>query len=269
VKLLAIAAVLIGLTAGDAAPSAEITMPGRLYSPGSLDVLVGTTVTWRNQDATTHTVTADNDSFDSGFIGPGGTYARLFSQPGVYAFHCTIHRFMRGVVRVYSLVLTGPDHPVEAGARVVLTGRAPPGSAAVTLESTTGKRWHAVLQKTLPADGTFVFRTVASAPARYRARVSRTASPVVPVNVAPIVSAERSGGAIRVATRPARPGSTAVLQAYDREHFAFVAVAQTRLDTRGTALLRLPRAGPAHVRVLVDGRSGWSAATSRVLFVSR
>ena len=47
-------------------------MPAKLFAPRDLDVLVGTTVTWRNADSTTHTVTEDEDEFDSGFVRPGG-----------------------------------------------------------------------------------------------------------------------------------------------------------------------------------------------------
>ena len=43
-------------------------MPGRLYAPGELDVLAGQTVTWRNTDSKSHTVTEDDDTFDSGYI---------------------------------------------------------------------------------------------------------------------------------------------------------------------------------------------------------
>ena len=147
-RLLALASLVLGLAAGDAGSTAEIVMPGRFYSPPALNVLVDTTVTWRNADTATHTVTADNGSFDSGFVAPGGTYTRLFSKPGVYAFHCTIHRFMRGVVSVYALVLTGPDHPLAAGARVVLSGRTPAGSAEVVLERVGLKGWQPVQHRT-------------------------------------------------------------------------------------------------------------------------
>ena len=266
-KLLALLTIALGgLAAGDAGSTADVAIPGRFYSPPSLAVLVETTVTWRNQDNTTHTVTADDGSFDSGYVAPGGSYERLFSKPGVYAFHCTIHRFMRGVVRVYALVLTGPDHPLVAGSPVVLSGRAPAGNATVTLERTTGRGWEVVRQAALPADGTFVLRTVATEPARYRARAGKTVSPTVSIHVAPVVTAVIRGGSIRVSTKPARAGATAVLETYDRERFTFVGAVTARLDARGGTRLRLP-GGKNHLRVLVEGTAGWSAAASRVFLV--
>jgi plastocyanin len=266
-KLAALGAVVLGLAAGGPAPTAQVSIPGQFYSPGQLDVLAGTTVTWQNQDATTHTVTADDGTFDSGYVPPGGSYERLFSKPGVYAFHCTIHRFMQGVIRVYALVLSGPDHPLAAGTSVVLTGRAPAGSKSVVLEQLTGKGWRAVSQKALPPGGAFLFHAVASSPARYRARAGAVASPVVRVDVAPHVTVRRlAGGRLGVSTQPRRPGATAVLQTYDRERFSFVDGTTAKLDANGAATLALPQ-GLAHVRVLVRGSGDWSDGTSRVLLV--
>ena len=97
-------------------------MPAKLFAPRDLEVLLGTTVTWRNADSTTHTVTEDEDEFDSGFVRPGGTFAQTFTEQGVFVYGCSIHRFMRGSVRVFRVVLSGPDEPVPAGRRALLEG---------------------------------------------------------------------------------------------------------------------------------------------------
>jgi hypothetical protein len=46
------------------------------------------------------TITADDGSWDSGSRTSGKTWTRRFVQPGDYAFHCTPHPFMKGVVVV-------------------------------------------------------------------------------------------------------------------------------------------------------------------------
>ena len=97
-------------------------MPGKAYDPRSSRVLVGTTVTWKNDDSINHTVTADGDAFASGYLPPGGTYTFTFAKQGRYAFHCTIHKFMRGEVDVFGLVLSGPEGPVASGQRSHLRG---------------------------------------------------------------------------------------------------------------------------------------------------
>jgi len=108
-------AVASGVSAARAdAPTRTVTMPGKAYDPTHLDVLVGTTVTWKNEDSINHTVTADGDAFSSGYLPPGGSFAFTFAQQGRYAFHCTIHKFMRGEVDVFGLVLTGPEGGFDA-----------------------------------------------------------------------------------------------------------------------------------------------------------
>ena len=57
-------------------------------------------VTWTNNDATTHTVTADDGSFNSGNIAPGGKFSHTFSTAGTIAYHCSIHTSMKAKVVV-------------------------------------------------------------------------------------------------------------------------------------------------------------------------
>jgi len=70
------------------------------FSNTSLSVTAGTTVTWTNNDATAHTVTADDESFDSGDIAPGNSFTHTFSSMGTVNYHCTIHPMMRAAVIV-------------------------------------------------------------------------------------------------------------------------------------------------------------------------
>lgn len=70
------------------------------FSPSTLTVPVGTTVTWTNNDGMTHTVTSDSSSFDSGNIAMGSKYSRVFSVAGTYEYHCTIHPAMKGAIVV-------------------------------------------------------------------------------------------------------------------------------------------------------------------------
>jgi plastocyanin len=67
-------------------------------SPAS--VAAGSTVSVMNMDATSHTVTADDGSFDV-TIKPGAT--ATFTAPakaGSYPFHCTFHSNMHGTLVV-------------------------------------------------------------------------------------------------------------------------------------------------------------------------
>jgi len=83
------------------APSPNgVSIVNMSFSPGTITVSVGTTVKWNNNDNMTHTVTADDNSFDSGNIGAGSNFSRTFSVAGTYPYHCTIHPSMIGKVVV-------------------------------------------------------------------------------------------------------------------------------------------------------------------------
>ncbi len=70
------------------------------FSPSTVTVSPGTTVTWRNNGSMNHTVTADGGAFSSGTMGPGATYTYTFSTPGTYTYRCTIHPGMTATVVV-------------------------------------------------------------------------------------------------------------------------------------------------------------------------
>jgi plastocyanin len=61
------------------------TIKGFSYQPDVLKVKVGAKVTWTNDDAVAHTVTADTNSFASGNLQPGGSFSFTFTRPGTYA----------------------------------------------------------------------------------------------------------------------------------------------------------------------------------------
>jgi plastocyanin len=70
------------------------------YSPNPLTVAVGTTVTWMNNDTSTHNSTADNGSFATGSITPGASASVKLASAGSFVYHCTIHPGMVGTVVV-------------------------------------------------------------------------------------------------------------------------------------------------------------------------
>ena len=82
--------------------------PGRQPGPpaGSsgcrrpLTLPVGTTVTWKFDDSTQHTVNADDNSFASSAMANGQTFTHTFTSAGTVSYHCSIHPFMKGTIVV-------------------------------------------------------------------------------------------------------------------------------------------------------------------------
>jgi len=69
------------------------------FNPSEVRVRAGQDVTWMFNDRDPHTVTADNNSFDSGKR-QDGEFRLRFDQPGSYSYHCAIHPDMKGRVLV-------------------------------------------------------------------------------------------------------------------------------------------------------------------------
>jgi plastocyanin len=69
------------------------------YSPNPLTVSSGTTVTWTNQDSTTHTATSDTGVFN-GTVTPNAQFSYTFANKGTFTYHCSLHPNMVGSVVV-------------------------------------------------------------------------------------------------------------------------------------------------------------------------
>lgn len=90
------------------AADSPVSIAAFAYDPSSVTITVGDTVTWTNNDAVGHTVTADDGSFNSGSFGNGDEYARTFTSAGTFAYHCAIHPAMTGVVTVEAASTPAP-----------------------------------------------------------------------------------------------------------------------------------------------------------------
>lgn len=89
-----------GAAAGPAVATNKVTIQNFAFSPESVTVPVGTTVTWTNADSEAHTVTAKDNTFHSPTMDTGATFQYTFTKPGTYPYLCTIHPFMLGTVVV-------------------------------------------------------------------------------------------------------------------------------------------------------------------------
>ena len=168
---------------------------------------------------------------------------------------------MRGEVDVFGLVLSGPEGPVASGQRVVFAGLAPPGTQSVTLRGApTGDR----VVRARP-DGSFVAAVDTVAPGELP---SRRGAPRQPrrARAGAATGQRRADAATRIRARatPPRPGATAVLQTYDRDHFTWRGIARAKLDGRSRVRFSLP-GGLDRVRVVVVGTKGWADGVSRAV----
>jgi plastocyanin len=94
-----------------------INLSSLMFNPPTTTVKVGTTVTWRNDEPITHTVTSgrfqgvdkttglrssqDPDGrFSARLAGKGKTFSFTFTKPGNYTYYCDIHQGMNATITV-------------------------------------------------------------------------------------------------------------------------------------------------------------------------
>ena len=61
------------------------------FAQGARWSAVGTTVTWTNDDSSTHTATGDDGEFDTASLPPGDSGEFTFEEAGTFTYHCDIH----------------------------------------------------------------------------------------------------------------------------------------------------------------------------------
>ena len=76
-------------SAVDAPLEGTVELENSAFSPNTVTIKRGGTVTFENNDATTHTVTSD--SFDSGDLAKGETFEQTFTKTGSYSIKCKYH----------------------------------------------------------------------------------------------------------------------------------------------------------------------------------
>ncbi|HET8628220.1 MAG TPA: plastocyanin/azurin family copper-binding protein [Thermomicrobiales bacterium] len=97
VPALALALALGVAPANAATQTVQMTEQGAghyVFSPATLTIAVGDTVTWRNTSDTVHTATSNDGVWDSGDVQPGQTFSFTFTKPGTYQYFCKYHRAM-------------------------------------------------------------------------------------------------------------------------------------------------------------------------------
>jgi plastocyanin len=107
----------------------ELNTPAEVwYDPPQINIMIGDTITWYNDDREAHTVTSgdspgrfgwmDNKDFgkpdgifDSDMFKPGESWSYKFEESGTFSYFCTIHPWMEGIVIVEKAI---PDYPHDA-----------------------------------------------------------------------------------------------------------------------------------------------------------
>jgi plastocyanin len=90
--------------------SGSSSLTDTAFQPNPVQVSVGSTVTWTNDDSQPHTVVSGQNAQPDGkfasspnfnpLIAPGQTFSHTFTEAGQYPYYCALHPNMVGTVSV-------------------------------------------------------------------------------------------------------------------------------------------------------------------------
>ncbi len=144
---LVLGALIAGLTFGSplvatAATQAQIVNcagASGCFSPLSITIPAGTTVTWTNNSSLPHTATSDSGAWTAGTvaspINSGSAASTTFSTAGTFTYHCAIHPSMAHGTVVVTLVAATPTPTPSATAPPVRHLASGGGGPATSLPS--------------------------------------------------------------------------------------------------------------------------------------
>ena len=101
----------VGLTTGVSIVPGSSTLTDTAYQPNPVQVSVGDTVTWTNDDSH-HTLShpvqngQPDGRFDSSIMAPQQTFEHTFTEAGEYPYFCVLHPNMVGTVSVSELTFS-------------------------------------------------------------------------------------------------------------------------------------------------------------------
>jgi len=83
-----------------AANAAAVKIDNFNFTPPTLVVAPGTTVTWTNEDDSPHSVREKDGKFKSAALDTDDNFSQTFTAPGEYEYFCSIHPRMVGKIVV-------------------------------------------------------------------------------------------------------------------------------------------------------------------------
>jgi plastocyanin len=194
--LIAVFALAVASPASADTKTVQITKSG--FVPATVTVQQGDTVTWKNVDATSHQVVADDGTFASVALKTNDTYSFTFAKAGDFKYHDTFTKAKGEVVVTApaapaSVSLNPSRSSVVFGSSMTLSGQVSPALAGVPVtlmadEAGSSKTIQTVDTTTTSAGGAFSFEVNPTIRTAYRVESGPSTSRTVTVFVAPRVT---------------------------------------------------------------------------------
>ena len=104
------------------------------FSPSALTIAVGDTVTWRNDDTTSHQIASKSAGFTSPLVKPGETFSFTYKAAGRFSYQDETVKKNKGTVTVQGAPTAAISVTAAASAALVVYGR------TVTLSGATSSK---------------------------------------------------------------------------------------------------------------------------------
>lgn len=134
-----------------AANDTSVTISDFQFTPATITIHVGDTVTWTNHGPSAHTATANDGSFNTGVLQKGHSASHTFTTAGTFTYICQIHPFMHGTVVV--LANTASTTTPKTTTTPASTNPATTTPASTTPSSTTPSSTTSATAGQLPMTG--------------------------------------------------------------------------------------------------------------------
>ena len=205
-RILIIPVLLASLLVGPEALAATRTVEIKrnAFSPATVSIVAGDTITWRNTDTRNHQVVSTTGTFASPILRPNRSYSFTFEVAGTYRYRDALNPTVTGTIRVAGAppaVSLGTSLPqITFGTAVTLSGQInskKAGEPVLLTHQPYGQPSPIVLATVITgADGTFSFVTKPKILTSYQAAWKTAKSLVVTTAVAPYISFGRMTGFI-------------------------------------------------------------------------
>ena len=127
------AAVLAQQSGATASARRSVAIKDMQFNPATLEINVGDTVVWTNNDDRDHTVVGPTGSFKSENLRAGASYSYQFTKAGTFGYGCSYHPRMKGTITV-------KEKPQEAKVIAVGTGKVGEDGKKIPLDVKAGDR---------------------------------------------------------------------------------------------------------------------------------
>ena len=287
-RLLLLSALAVVLVVPAQALAANITVSATGFTPASLTINQGDTVTWTNPDTATHQVMSRKAGFSSPVLSTGQTFSFVFKTAGSFSIQETLDKKLKGTVVVQATPKTAPSASIALfasktavlyGSAVTLSGTVSSkqsGEQVTVLAEAYGKSsFSPIATLTTGAGGAWSYAGKPTIRTVYEARTQHANSATVAVGVRPLVSFHVITGqrfSTKVIAGRSFTGRYVQLQRRSSSG-AWVTLKRLPLNTSSAAIFRaaLPH-GASTLRIAISvnqAGAGYLGGTSRTILYHR